>query len=191
MPTTAPKPANDARDALLDRLYALFRTGGFEAVSIGDVSRETGLGKSSLYHYFPGGKDDMALAVAERAAARVRALVIAPLAEPVGRAERIGAMIAAVDALYAGGEAPCLIAAMTLSDAPAATRACLAALLRDWLAALAEALVATGAAPDAAEARAFAAVSRIEGALMIARALDDRARFVAELARIEADLRRD
>lgn len=177
-----------AREALLDQLHKLFREGGFDGVSIGDVSKRTGLGKSSLYHYFPGGKEDMALAVADRAGQRLRAAVIAPLAQPGPRAERIAAMMSGTAVIYAAGEAPCLIATMTASGTPEPARARLAALLREWIDALAAALVATGAAPDSAAARAFSAVARIEGALMIARALADPALFTDELARLEAEL---
>ncbi|OQW44469.1 MAG: hypothetical protein A4S12_03380 [Proteobacteria bacterium SG_bin5] len=184
--TDSPK---GARDALLDQLHQLFREGGFDGVSIGDVSKLTGLGKSSLYHHFPGGKDDMALAVAERAGQRLRAAVIAPLGEPGDREQRIAAMISGTAIIYAGGEAPCLIAAMTASGTPEPARARLGALLREWIDALAAALVETGAAPDTAPARAFSALARIEGGLMIARALRAPLLFTDELARLEAELR--
>ena len=58
-----------AKDEIVDRLFAVFRDRGFEGASLADLSRATGLGKSSLYHHFPEGKEQMAQAVLERATA--------------------------------------------------------------------------------------------------------------------------
>ncbi len=48
------------REEVLDRLAAAFRRDGYDGASIARLSAATGLGKASLYHYFPGGKQDMA-----------------------------------------------------------------------------------------------------------------------------------
>lgn len=69
-----------SRDEIIVTLYDLFRRAGYDAVSIADISDATGLGKSSLYHHFPGGKPDMAEAVADFARRHMRDHVFAPLA---------------------------------------------------------------------------------------------------------------
>src|SRR5262245_15951748 len=98
------------RDAVVAQLFEMFRRSGFEGVSISDVSEATGLGKSSLYHHFPGGKADMAAAVLEFARMWLEAEVVAPLAAEGTRAVRIDRMLAALDTLYGGGSKPCLLA---------------------------------------------------------------------------------
>src|SRR3546814_12698907 len=45
------------------RLGTLFRPHGYEGTSLSVITAATGLGKGSLYNYFPGGKDEMAAAV--------------------------------------------------------------------------------------------------------------------------------
>src|SRR6478752_6301170 len=50
---------------LLARLMDLFREKGFDGASLSDISESTGLGKSSLYHHFPNGKEEIALQVLE------------------------------------------------------------------------------------------------------------------------------
>ena len=55
--------ATRSREEIVLALFDLFRRAGYEGVSIGEISAATGLGRSSLYHYFPGGKADMAAAV--------------------------------------------------------------------------------------------------------------------------------
>jgi AcrR family transcriptional regulator len=48
---------------MLERLMDLFRAKGFDGASVSDISDATGLGKSSLYHHFPDGKEEMAIQV--------------------------------------------------------------------------------------------------------------------------------
>ena len=69
-------------DALLDRLSNVFRTHGFEGASLSLISKETGLQRASLYHRFPGGKEDMAKAVLERAWRWLDDHALSPLKEP-------------------------------------------------------------------------------------------------------------
>ncbi len=54
----APRLVSDSD--LLERLGLLFRANGYDGSSLGDIAAATGLQKSSLYHRFPGGKQQMA-----------------------------------------------------------------------------------------------------------------------------------
>jgi AcrR family transcriptional regulator len=165
-------PAPSSREEIILRLFDLFRRAGYEGVSIGEISRATGLGKSSLYHHFPGGKADMAAAVVAFAKGWMEARVLAPLrtAEPL--ADRVGAMLEAVGALYDGGAEPCLVASMLLSRGRDPINADVGALIRDWIDALAAALRADGKSPSDALALATSAIITIEGALIVARAAE-------------------
>jgi AcrR family transcriptional regulator len=49
------------KDEMLARLMDLLREKGFDGASLSDISESTGLGKSSLYHHFPNGKQEIAL----------------------------------------------------------------------------------------------------------------------------------
>lgn len=183
-----PHSQSPARDNLLDTLYELFRTRGFDGVSIADISEATGLGRSSLYHHFPGGKDDMALAVAKRARAWLGEHVASPMRSEVGRERRVDAMIAGVDAMFEGGGLPCLIASMTMHGAPEAVHDELKRALGDWVDAVTEGLIATGAESEAARQVAEDAVSRIEGGLMVARASQDKKIFRRQLGAVREQL---
>ena len=48
--------AKVSKDEVLDHALELFRTSGFEGVSLSDLSAATGLEKPSLYFRFPGGR---------------------------------------------------------------------------------------------------------------------------------------
>jgi TetR/AcrR family transcriptional repressor of lmrAB and yxaGH operons len=47
---------------LLTKCTEVFRTYGFEGATMSRISAATGLEKGSLYHRFPGGKEEMAVA---------------------------------------------------------------------------------------------------------------------------------
>ena len=67
------------KDEVLDRLAQAFRENGYDGASIARLSEATGLGKASLYHYFKGGKQEMAAAVLGHVGVRFSNMVIAPL----------------------------------------------------------------------------------------------------------------
>ena len=41
----------------------VFRAHGYEGATLSVITEATGLGKGSLYHFFPGGKEELAAAV--------------------------------------------------------------------------------------------------------------------------------
>jgi TetR/AcrR family transcriptional repressor of lmrAB and yxaGH operons len=175
-------PAPISRDEIVVRLFDLFRHAGYEGVSIGDISQATGLGRSSLYHYFPGGKADMAAAVVGFAKQWVAANILAPLRDATPLETRIDRMLAAVRGLYRDGAAPCLVASMLLSRGRDPVDADVGALIRGWIDELAATLEREGlSAGDAAE-RATAGIIVIEGALIVARAAERLDIFDAALA---------
>lgn len=169
---TALNPAPpDFRATIIMRLYELFRAKGYEGVSIGDVSAATGLGRSSLYHHFPGGKEEMARAVIRFTRDALTRMVFEPLAEPGPIEARVDAMLAAVGEIYSGGETPCVLASLltSASDGPLATG--VAQILSDWVDAIARVLPEDEVAHGEGSRRAAAALAQIQGALVLTRAL--------------------
>ncbi|MCB2114412.1 MAG: TetR/AcrR family transcriptional regulator [Parvularculaceae bacterium] len=178
-----------ARDDIVVTLFDLFRRAGYDAVSIADISDATGLGKSSLYHHFPGGKPDMAQAVADFARNAMRETVFDPLAGAAPSPKKIAAMMKTVSAMYEGGGAPCLIASMLISPSASARAVkTIKAIVADWIDAIADALAADGVARPEARRRATQGVIAIQGALVVARALGDRKVFAAALKSAEKAL---
>jgi AcrR family transcriptional regulator len=58
-----PSKKTDGRDAAVSKLVDLFYELGFEGTSLKRIEQRTGLGRASLYNYFPGGKAEMARSV--------------------------------------------------------------------------------------------------------------------------------
>lgn len=176
------------RDEIVAKLFQLFRCGGYEGVSIGDISKATGLGKSSLYHHFPGGKSDMAAAVVTFARDWMKGNLLDPLAGPAPLPARIDGMIAKARDLYGGGTAPCLVASMLVTNDGKPAETNVGSLLSDWIAALSDALQGDGAPKTSADMKATNAIVRIEGALLVARATGQLDVFERALAETRDDL---
>lgn len=176
------------RADLLPKLADVFRTRGYEGASLGEIGRATGLGKGSLYHFFPRGKAEMAEAVLAEIDAWFAVEILGPLNHPGDPRQSIREMCRAVDAHHKGGRRVCAFALFALDD----TRRIFAPALRRhfqiWIEALARVLVVAGRGPAAARTEAVDAIASIQGAMVLARAADDPRVFAGTLARIEARL---
>lgn len=171
-----PQTTDDA--SLLARLAEVFRQTGFSGASLERLAQETGLKKASLYHRFPGGKQQMAEQVLDASRDAFHALVLAPLDAAAPPRARLDAALAGLDAFYAGGGRACLLnmlAPRGADEGPFADRIKLS--LERTVAALAALAAAAGHPPDAARRRAVRAVMMIQGSLVMARALNSHTPF--------------
>jgi AcrR family transcriptional regulator len=167
------------REQLLTRLCDVFRHYGYEGSSMARIAEASGLGKASLYHYFPEGKAQMAASVLDWVRQWFEDHIFAPLESVHPPRQRIVAMLDDLTEYYEKGQCACLPALFSL----AAEREIFAEALRDfyhrWLNALAQTLTDSGLARDIAQRRAYDGLERIQGALVMARGLGDRQLFTA------------
>ena len=144
----------------------------------------TGLRSASLYHRFPRGKADMALAALARVGEGFEKAVVAPLEAAGDPAARLAKSAAGLRRFYAGGRLGCLLAAFAASDAPEPVREAVAAALARWRGALAAALAEAGSgAPPGEEAEDR--IAAVHGALVLARGTGSTAAFRRAAARME------
>ena len=167
--------AETARAAHVMSIARTFRRFGYEAASLGILGQETGLGRSSLYHHFPGGKRVMADAVLEMAGQFVRGDVMPLLAMNAARKDNVEAFLAMLSDYYEGGRTACLYGVFTLHDAPADIRMQVERLTADWLSMLEADLARNGAAEPAEDAKRI--LRAIQGGLMLTQATGDPACF--------------
>lgn len=160
------------RSDLLPRLAEVFREHGYEGASLSLISKATGLGKGSLYHFFPGGKEEMAQAVLAEIDGWFADKVFRPLREADDAVAAVAAMFVTVTDYFRSGRRVCLVGALSLSDARDRFGDRLRAYFAEWVVALSEALVRAGHSPETANALAEEVVGGIQGALVLARALD-------------------
>lgn len=165
-------------------IAAVFRDLGYDGTSLSQITERTGVGKGSLYHFFPGGKEDMARAVLADIDAWFETRVFQPLR--VEDDAGIAAMWDAVDSYFLSGGRICLVGAFALDETRDRFAETIAGYFRRWINALANALVRRGWGSTAATAEAEDIVSAVQGALVLARGLGDAAFFARSLERLRA-----
>jgi len=181
-------PALLSRDDVVERLMLVVRRRGYDGASLAELSKATGLGKSSLYHYFPDGKDDMVRAVLDHVEAQLRERVFTPLRAGGPARRRVEQMVRTLDEYYRGGREACVLGNLVLGTSRTRFRRRLQAIFDEWIAALASALEDAGLSRAVARERAEDAVVRVEGALVLAGAMDDVSAFGRALAQLPAAL---
>lgn len=178
-----PKPALP-EDDLLDCLTRVFQDHGYDGASLSLISQATGLERSSLYHRFPGGKDQMAEAVVRRVGARFADDVLAPLQRSGPLQTRIRETGRRLAGFYQQGSVSCILDTLSLGGGNSALRAAVARTYNEWRDAFASAAREAGFPPAEARRRAEEAIMNIHGALVAARATGDGKLFARAIARL-------
>src|SRR5215217_3066163 len=94
---------------MLNRLMNLFREKGFDGASLSDISESTGLGKSSLYHHFPKGKEQIALQVLTHLEEQLERALFEPMRSTATPTKKLEQMLDTIDSFYEGGKKACLL----------------------------------------------------------------------------------
>lgn len=182
------RPPTVSRPEVLHRMRKVFRAHGYDGATLTTLSETTGLARAALYHLYPEGKQQMAAAVLEEQKAWSLAHILAPLRQPGDPAGRLRAMTAALDELYRGGHEPCLIGLFSSGEPLRLFSSQLEAAVSDLIAAIRDVLLDAGIESLAAALRAEDAVVRIQGALVVSRALQDTGPFERTLAQLAGQL---
>lgn len=103
------RPQSIDEDELLSRLGRVFRDVGYEGASVAVLSEATGLQKASLYHRYPGGKQEMAEHVLSAAMEWFGAHVIAHLNADGPPERRLAEVTKSLSTFYEGGRQACLL----------------------------------------------------------------------------------
>jgi len=177
-----------SRAEVIDRLIDVFRNQGYEGASLTDLSKATGLGRSSLYHYFPGGKEEMVQAALERLEQWLHQEVVEPLRGAGSPQERLQQMIGKFDGFYDTGRSPCLLGALVTGESRRLFHPQLQGAFSTWVAAIAQLLEEVGFSATVAQDRAEDAVIRIQGALVLSGGLGDNQPFKRLVERLPLEL---
>ncbi len=176
------------KETYLPCLLNLFRQYGYDGATLTRISEATGLGKASLYHHFPGGKDEMVDSILEYLEYGMATTIVPALHSEGDASTRLQRMCDRLYEVYEGGRQPCLFAILLMGSARDVFHAKVKALCETWITAMAQVLIAEGMAEDLAQQRAEDGAIAVQGALILAQALDDPTLFQRVLHSLPATL---
>ena len=176
------------RGEILPLLAEVFRAHGYEGTTLALLTEATGLGKGSLYHFFPGGKEQMATEVLAEIDKWFEVNVFTPLLKSDDPRRAIVDMLESVETYFRSGRRVCLIGVVALGAARDSFAAPVHDYFRRWGDALASALRRAGAGTASARRKSEDALLVIQGALVLARALDDPKVFSRAMADLKGRL---
>ena len=178
-----------SKEQLVSQLVDVFRLYGYDGASLACIAKETGLGKTNLYHYFPGGKAEMATVALDRVDTWLETKILANLRSTAEPSHKIQIMCIEVSKFFNDGESSCLWAVLALGrSSHDLFHDRIKSALRQWIEALAQVLAELGAEPNIAKYRAEDAILRIQGALVLTRGLDDPSPFQRLMQSLTEDL---
>ncbi|HEU5338368.1 MAG TPA: TetR/AcrR family transcriptional regulator [Sulfuricaulis sp.] len=173
------------RHDVIPMLGEIFREHGFSGTSLSEITHRTGLGKGSLYHFFPNGKKEMAEAVLDDVATWFETNVFAPLRKSKDPELGIKKMFEAVDRYFYSGKRICLVGAFALYNTRDQFGTKVNAYFSSWTKTLTAALKRNGLGTREARETAEDIVASIQGALVLARSQDDPMVFTRALKRLQ------
>ncbi len=177
-------------DELIERLAKTFTDYGYDGASLTILSAATGLQRASLYHRFPGGKEEMAARVLKVINTLVTKSIVEPLSsEGMSFEEKISHLLAQFDYLYRGGKDSCVLNMLShpISEQGPFSDA-IKAIYHSLTDSIATAIEHSGVSKEIAEQRTTTILSLLQGGLVVSRGTGTTEPFKNALAEIERNL---
>ena len=176
------------RNEVLEALLPVFRERGVEGATISEIAKAPGLGKATLYHHFPAGKDEMLEAIVQRVLQQLDDTVFAPLLGADSPKRRLLAIIRGLAEYAADGERNCLLAMLAMGTARVRIAALVGPRLERWTAGLERLYGVAGLSEKRAGRAAHDLLIRFQGAIVMSRLLGDSQSFQYTIRRLTREL---
>jgi len=178
-----------SREEAVTRLVELFRTHGYEGLSLSRITERTGLGKGSLFNYFPGGKEEMARAALDHIDRWFETEIFAPLRGAATAPEALTGMLDAVETYFQSGRRACLMAVFALDHQPSRFTEQVRGYFRAWLEAMAAAIARSSDDAELARELPETLLTAVQGSLLLAIALNEPDHFTNTIGRLRRECR--
>ncbi len=162
-----------SREQIIATTCELLELQGYHATGLNDIITASGSPKGSLYYYFPGGKEALAIEAVAHVGRVVLERIHQNLAEITPAADAIEAFLLRIaeqieaSEYRAGG--PITTVAMEAAATSERLRKECQRIYEDWANAFADTLLKDGFSPENARAIAIVIISAIEGAVLLCR----------------------
>jgi AcrR family transcriptional regulator len=166
---------SETRERILDSSGELFRRQGYMATGVKQIVAEAGAPFASLYHFFPGGKEELGAETIRRSGALYGLLLGEYLGPEVDLVDGIAAFFAGaaetlVETDYADA-CPIATVALEVSSSSEELRRACAEVFDAWISGAAARFARGGVAEDRARELALQVIASLEGAFVLCRAL--------------------
>ena len=185
----SPEREMPKREIVVRQLAEVFREYGYEGTTLSIITGKTGLGKGSLYHFFPGGKEEMAEAVLTHINEWFETQIFEPLDSATSPGAGLSIMLQNVTDYFESGERICIVGMFALGESRDRYSKEITRFFDAWRKAVLRTLRKAGVSKRRAESLAIEVLVAIQGGLVLSRASDDTEMFRTTIERLKASLR--
>ncbi len=165
---------------------SVLRARGFEGSSLNDLACAAGLQKASLYHRFPGGKNEIAVTVIQYVHSWIHDNIYKVLTDdtiPAGK--RLNKAIENIRALYQDGENSCIFNTLALDSGLSIVGDEINKSMHLWIEAFTAFGISLGFSKSKAISKACDSLITIQGSLIVSKGLKNTEFFRKSLATIK------
>lgn len=174
-----------SRSECISRLTKVFRSSGYARASLAELASATGLQRSSLYHYFPGGKAQMLKEVLDESDALFQRIVLTPLHAGTTPRERFAQLVKNLNRYYDSGKENCILGTLSAETFLDEVKDRVRGGFNQWVSALEPLFQDHGLSKKESGVRAHEVVAVVQGGLILARAMGRAQLFRTVLKRLE------
>jgi AcrR family transcriptional regulator len=180
------RPQKVEDQILLSRLFSIIRFKGYDGCSLNDLAEASGLQKASLYHRFPGGKEEIICAVLDFVNEWIKQNIYTLLTNPsISPEERLKRVIKNINNVYHNGEFVCLLGSLSLDSGVEQFAEQIKESMQLWIRGFSKFGVDCGLSKDAAKEKAYQVLINIQGSLIVSKGLGSTVSFKMALKYIE------
>lgn len=181
------RPPKVESSELLAGLMTVLRSKGYDGASLNELASASGLKKASLYHRFPGGKQEITAAVLQYVGDWLETnLKQVLLNEDASPAQRLAKAIANIEALYDQGKQTCIIRALSMDSGVDMFAQELKQGIDQWIEGFSTLGRAFGYSDQEAQQKAWEVITNIQGSLVVSKAIGSTEPFAQAIGRIWA-----
>jgi len=180
------RPQKIDNQTLLSGLMTVLSSKGYDGASLNDLASSSGLQKASLYHRFPGGKKDIALAVLNYVGDWIEKNIVKALEDDsIAPIERLHMALEKIDDLYNGGKSTCILRALSMDNGMSLYSMELKEAAQNWVDSFYQLGKAFGMSEDRAYQTALKVLINVQGSLVVCKMMKDNQIFKNSLVDIK------
>lgn len=161
---------SDVKQRMIEKAMVLLARKGLQRASFTEVLEASGAPRGSLYHHFPGGKNELVMAAMNEASRRAMIALEALNGQPADKVAAAFASIWATVLTRSHLQAGCAVIAVTLASDSRPLRERAGEIFKSWRDMVSRMLVEGGVPHERSQGLAASLIAACEGAVAIARA---------------------